>query len=160
MKKSLLFAAVMACSIPAFAFTSGASQRDIDAEVSTRVKNGESLEAIANAAHSAGVTVNPISLALTFYGDSSAVLAGLIQAGYAASDAINALVALGANRATLNQVAIARGVDPTTLVAATAAGGATGANVTGNFGGFSGNSFSASRSSTIGGGGRSSVSPS
>lgn len=158
MKKTLLIAAVMAFSAPAFAFTSGASQRDIDTEVAARVKNGESLETISTAAKSVGIVVNPIALAMTFYGDSGAVLAALITAGYFPSDAINALVALGANRATLNQVAISKGVDPTTLLASTAAGGTTGANVTGNFGGFSGNSFSASRSASIGGGGKSGIS--
>lgn len=153
MKKLLLWVTAMAVCIPVFAFTSGAAQRDIDAEVATRVRNGESLEAIASAAMSAGVTVNPIALALTFHSDSNVVLAGLMTAGYPVADAVNALVTLGANRATLNQLAISKGADPTKLLASTAAGGATGANVTGGaFAGFSGNSFT-SRAATVGGGG-------
>ena len=162
MKKLLVLAAVASCSIPAFAFNAGQSQADINKEVASRVDSKQSLESIANAAKSAGVVVNPIALALTFYGSHDAVLAGLMGAGYDAAGAVNALVAAGGNRAALVSSAISKGADPTTITAATAAGGNAGsagnAGGVAGFTGFSGNSFSNSRASTVGGAGRSSVS--
>ena len=166
MKKLVVVAAAIACSVPAFAFTAGQSQTDINKEVAGRVDKKQTLESIAANAKSAGVVVNPIALALTFYGSFEAVLAGLMDAGYSAADAVNAVAAAGGNRATLVSTAISKGADPTAITAATAAGApnnANNANNAGNAGvagftGFSGNAFSASRASTVGGAGKSSVS--
>jgi hypothetical protein len=162
MKKQLVLAAVIACTVPAFAFTAGQSQPDINKEVASRVDNRQSLESIADAAKKAGVVVNPIAMALTFYGSCDAVLAGLMAAGYDAAAVVNALATAGCSRTTLIATAISRGADPTTITASTAAGGNTGtsgnAGGVAGFTGFSGNSFSASRASTVGGAGRSSVS--
>jgi hypothetical protein len=165
MKKLVVVAAAIACSVPAFAFTAGQSQTDINKEVAGRVDKKQTLESIAANAKSAGVVVNPIALALTFYGSFEAVLAGLMDAGYNAADAVNAVAAAGGNRATLVSTAISKGADPTAITAATAAGAPNNANNAGNAGvagftGFSGNAFSASRASTVGGAGKSSVSKS
>ena len=166
MKKLVVLAAAIACSVPAFAFTAGQSQTEINREVSSRVDNKQSLESIAETAKTAGVVVNPIAMALTFYGSYDAVLAGLMGAGYDAAGAVNALVAAGGNRTTLVATAISKGADPTTVTASTAAGGNSNANNQGNAGGvagftgFTGNGFSASRASTVGGAGNSSTSKS
>jgi hypothetical protein len=165
MKKLVVLAAAIACSVPAFAFTAGQSQAEVNKEVAGRVDKKQSLESIAESAKTAGVVVNPIAMALTFYGTHEAVLAGLIAAGYDAAGAVNALVAAGGNRTALVATAISKGADPTTITAATAAG-ANNANAgnSGNTGGvagftgFTGNGFTASRASTVGGAGKSSVS--
>lgn len=151
MKKLLVLAAAIACSVPAFAFTGTQSQADVNKEVASRVEKKESLEAIASAAKAGGVTVNPIAMALTFYGSYDAVLAALISAGYGPAEAVNLLVAQGGNRTALVATAISKGADPTALTAATAAGGVAATPVLG----FTGNSFSASRASTLGGAGKS-----
>jgi hypothetical protein len=157
MKKLLVLAAAIACSIPAFAFTAKQSQAEVNKEVASRIEKRESLETIAGAAKSGGVVVNPIGMALTFYGSYDAVLAALMSAGYGPSEAVNSLVALGGNRSSLVAAAISKGADPTTVTAATAAG-ATAAAVPTGFAGFTGNTFSASRASTLGGAGKASVS--
>lgn len=163
MKKLVVLAAAIACSVPAFAFTAGQSQAEVNKEVAGRVDKKQSLESIAESAKTAGVVVNPIAMALTFYGTHEAVLAGLIAAGYDAAGAVNALVAAGGNRTALVATAISKGADPTTITAATAAG-ANNAGNSGNTGGvagftgFTGNGFTASRASTVGGAGKSSVS--
>lgn len=163
MKKAIVLAAVLASAVPAFAFSSGAGARDLSAEVSQRYNSGQSIGTIALAAKAAGVSVNLLApeLRLTSGKSLGDVLAAMMDAGYAASDVINALVAVGADRDHLNALAIAKGADPSSLLASTASGGTTGSG--GGFGGgggFSGNSFSSSRSGTIGGGGRRSVSSS
>ena len=151
MKKLLVLAAALACSVPAFAFTSTQSQSDVNKEVASRIEKKETLEAIASAAKSGGVTVSPIGMALTFYGSYDLVLSALIKAGYLPADAVNMLVAQGGgDRTALVAKAIGLGADPTTLTAPTAAGGTAVAPVLG----FTGNSFSASRSATLGGAGK------
>jgi hypothetical protein len=158
MKKYVLtFIAAGAC-VSAFAFTSGAGLRQIDEEVSARHKNGETLLAIASSAKSVSIAEPSIAPALKLTGAScEAVLSAMLDATYSPSKTIKALTDMGCSREKMNDLAIALGADPTTLLAATAAGGATGAAPT-SFTGFSGNSFSTSRSATIGGGGSSSVS--
>jgi hypothetical protein len=113
---------------------------------------------IATAAKTVNVGASVLAPELLLTGNTSAVvLAAMIKAGYYASDAVNALVNQGGDRAALNQVAIDNGADPTTLLAATAAGGNAPGGL-GNGAGFNGNSFSSSRAATIGGGGVRSVS--
>lgn len=164
MKKAIVLAAVLASAVPAFAFTSGQGARDVSAEVSQRYNSGQSIGTIASAAKAAGVSIDVLAVELRLSTGKSPtdVLAAMMDAGYAAGDVINTLVAAGADRNQLNGVAIAKGADPGTLLASTASGG-TGSGSGGGFGGgggFSGNSFSSSRSGTIGGGGRRSVSSS
>jgi len=162
MKKAIVLAAVLASAVPAFAFSSGAGARDLSAEVSQRYNSGQSIGTIALAAKAAGVSVNLLApeLRLTSGKSLGDVLAAMMDAGYAASDVINALVAVGADRDHLNALAIAKGADPSSLLASTASGGTGSGGGFGGGGGFSGNSFSSSRSGTIGGGGRRSVSSS
>jgi hypothetical protein len=159
MKRLLVLAAAVACSVPAFAFTKGESQADINKEVAARVQKAETLATIADAAQKAGVEVNPISLALSFYGSFEAVLGAMQTAGFDAGAAVNALVAAGGNKDALVKAAISNGANPATVTAATAAGNAnTNANAnTGTqaaapagFTGFTGNTFS--RASTVGSG--------
>lgn len=162
MKKALVLAAVLATAAPAFAFQVGMGARDVGTEVSARYKKGESLVIIATAAKTATVVASVLAPELLLTGNSSdAVLTAMITAGYYPSDAVDALVALGGDRDKLNQVAINNGADPTTLTAATAAGGnppATGLG--GNGSNFNGRTFGQTRAATVGGGGSSSVSPS
>jgi hypothetical protein len=170
MKKLVTMAAVMACSVPAFAFTAGQSQVQINQEVAARMNKGETLETIAQASKTAGVVVNPVALALTFYGSADAVLAAMMNAGYDAAAVVNSLAALGGDRNALVATAIAKGADPTSLTAATAAGGNPNNNanananasanpaggLAGGFSGFNGNGFTNSRASSVGGAGNSS----
>lgn len=160
MKNAIVLAAILTAGMPAFAFQVGMGARDVGTEVSSRYGKGESLEIIASAAKTVNVAAATLAPELLLTGNSSdKVLAAMIKAGYYPSEAVNALVSLGGDRAALNQVAINNGADPTTLLAASAAG-APGAGGLGNGGGFNGNSFSSSRASTIGGGGTRSVSKS
>lgn len=164
MKKSLILATALAACVPAFAFNAAQTQAQITKEVGDRIAKKESLESIAAAAQTAGVTVNPLSMAMTFFGSADAVLGAMMSAGYDAGTVVNALVALGGNRDTLVTSAIAKGADPAKVTAATAAGNNTAGNTgntgnTGNaglsnFSGFSGNSFR-SPASTVGGSGNS-----
>lgn len=158
MKKVLVLAAAIAVGAPALAFQSGMGARDVGSEVSARYKKGETLVVIATAAKTVNVAASVLAPELLLTGNTSdVVLAAMIKAGYYASDVVDTLVKLGGDRAALNQVAINNGADPTTLLAATAAGG----NQPGGLGsgaGFNGNSFSSSRAATIGGGGVRSVS--
>ena len=73
----------------------------------------------------------------------------LIAAGYYAPDVINFAVENGADRTAMNQLAISRGVDPSTLNSATASGGDGGPG----FDGRSGGDVANSRSSTYAGSG-------
>ena len=163
MKKLVVMAAVLACGVPAFAFTAGQTPAQVNAEVASRASNGESLAAIAAAAKAANVPVATLAGAMASAGDSSAVLAALMGAGFDAAASVNALVAVGGDRAALVATAISNGADPTTITAATAAcGNPTAAgNAAPGFSGFSGNSgFSQSRASSVGGAGNSSTAPS
>jgi hypothetical protein len=157
MKKILVLAVALACSVPAFAFTSTQTSDQVKSEVASRVKADETLESIAAAAKAAGVAVDPVAIALVIYGTYDKVLAGLMTAGYDAAGAVNALVAAGGNRSALQASAISKGASPDTLLPATAAGSTTG--VAAISAAFAGTPFAASRSSTVGGGGSSGVSP-
>ena len=162
MKKALVLAVVLASGMPAFAFETGMGARDVGSEVSARYKKGETLLTIATAAKTVNVGASVLAPELLLTGNTAGVvLAAMIKAGYYASDAVNALVNQGGDRAALNQVAIDNGADPTTLLAATAAGGnppATGLG--GNGSNLNGRTFGQTRAATVGGGGSSSVSPS
>jgi hypothetical protein len=158
MKKAIVLAAVLSAGVPAFAFQLGMGAREVGTEVSSRYSKGESLEIIAGAAKSVNIAAAILAPELLLTGNASdKVLAAMIKAGYYPSELVNTLVSLGGDRAALNQVAIANGADPTSLLAATAAG-APGAGNLGNGAGFNGNSFSNSRAATIGGGGTIAVS--
>jgi hypothetical protein len=132
MKKFITMATVLVASASAFAFQAGMTTVQINAEVVQRVTAGESADVIAAAANTAGVS-------------ATAVQASLIAAGKPAAAVFNAMVAAG--------------FDAGALLAPTAAGGNQNANNNpGNAFNGAGNGFSQSRSSTVGGGGRSSVS--
>lgn len=159
MKKALILAAALAATVPAFAFNATQTQAQITKEVGDRLAKKESLESIAAAAQAAGVTVNPLSMAMTFFGSADAVLGAMMAAGYDAGSVVNALVALGGSRDALVATAIAKGADPAKVTAATAAGNnnQAGNNQAGNtaglsnFQGFAGNSIR-SVSSSVGSG--------
>lgn len=157
MKKALILAAAMACSMSAFAdFKSGMSQADVNKEVANQVAANKTMQQIAQAAKAAGVEVNPVALALSFYGSHDAVLAAMMAAGYPAAAVVNTLVSLGGSRDALAQSALRNNpsVDPTTLLAATAAGSTnTGAAVgVSNFSGFSNTGFNTYRAPVASGG--------
>jgi hypothetical protein len=160
----------LACSIPAFAFTSTQTQGQLNTEVGQRL-NGtdgfakQSMEEVAKAANDAKVPVDPISLAFSFYEKSyDKVLVAMANAGFDTAAVINALVKHGADRTALIATAVDKiaGTNPATLTAATAAGSTTAPPALNAAAiGFTGNSVS--RSSTVGGSGTSittSVSPS
>lgn len=157
MKKALILAAAMACSLSAFAdFKAGMSQADINKEVANQVASNKTMAQIATAAKNAGVEVNPVALALSFYGSHEAVLAAMMTAGYPASAVVNTLVSLGGSREALAQAAVRNNpsVDPTSLLASTAAGSTnTGAAVSvSNFSGFSSTGFNTYRAPVVSGG--------
>jgi uncharacterized membrane protein YgcG len=145
---------------PAFAFQPRMTSPSIDLEVKQRLAGGESLKTIATAAHAAGISPAVLTSALILNGaNPAAVVTALVEAGMPANVVIAAATASGAESKAMVAAAIAGGADPTTLTASTAAGGNR-AGGDGGSPGFSGAGFSASRASTFGGGGRSSVSPS
>ncbi len=151
MKKLLVLAVALACSIPAFAFDAKQTQAQIDAEVSARINAKQSLEFIAEQAKNAGVAVDPISLALVKYGSFDAVLVGLLKAGYDSGDAVKVLIARGADPKVMTTTALANGADPAKVTAATASGtpaagtpaAGTPAPALPTFAGFTGNTFTA-----------------
>jgi hypothetical protein len=145
---------------PAFAFQPGMTLPSIDSEVKQRLANGESLKTIVTAAHTAGISPAVLTSALILSGaNPAAVVTAMVEAGMSANAVVAAAVASGSDSKAMVAAAIAGGADPTTLTASTAAGGNR-AGGDGGSPGFSGSGFSASRASTFGGGGRSSVSPS
>ena len=132
MKKFIAMATVLVASASAFAFQAGMTTVQINAEVAQRVAAGETAEVIAAAAKTAGVSATAVQASLVAAGEpSAAVFSAMVGAGF----------------------------DAGALLPPTAAGGNQNANNNpGN--GFNGvnNSFGQSRASTVGGGGKSSVS--
>jgi hypothetical protein len=133
MKKFIAMATVLVASASAFAFQAGMTTVQINAEVAQRVAAGETAEVIAAAAKTAGVS-------------ATAVQASLVAAGKPSAAVFSAMVGAG--------------FDAGALLPPTAAGGNQNANNNpGNgFNGVNNNSFGQSRASTVGGGGKSSVS--
>jgi hypothetical protein len=134
MKKFIAMATVLVASASAFAFQAGMTTVQINAEVAQRVAAGETAEVIAAAAKTAGVS-------------ATAVQASLVAAGKPSAAVFSAMVGAG--------------FDAGALLPPTAAGGNQNANNNpGNAFNGAGNGFSQSRSSTVGGGGKSGASPS
>lgn len=134
MKQVLVLAAIVVASASAFAFQPNMTTAQVNIEVAQRVAGGESLDSITAAAQAAGVSPTTLQASLT-------------AAGVAPVAVFNSMVASN--------------YDAGSMLPPTAAGNnAGGANpVTApSFTGISSSSFGQSRASTVGGGGRSSVS--
>ena len=165
MKTIFTLAAVLLSSASAFAFQPGMSIKAVDAEVRAQADKGESLANIASAAKLGGVPAGVMTSSFILTGNSAAsAVSALVRAGFSGADVVNAAVSMGGDRNALNAVAIAAGVDPTSLLDATASGGrsdgAQGNQNTPSETGLNASGFGQSRASSVGGGGRSSVSPS
>lgn len=139
MKKFIALAAIALASASSFAFQSSDSFTTVKKEVIVLAGQGKSISDVIALARKAGVSAITIQNALiaakgSFSGGSTdvAIFDAMVTAGFDVGD----------------------------LLPASAAGGTQGGQVTGGtFSGFSGSSgFSQSRSSTVGGGGRTSVS--
>lgn len=141
MKKVLVLAAAMAVGSTAFAFSKGQTDAQVAAETATRVAIGESIESISRDASAAEVSL-------------TAVQGALVAAGKDSTAVFNSLVAVGADPTRLTPPTAAG--NPVT-----AAGGASGNNnAGGSLNGLTNSAFGQSRATTVGGGGRTSVSPS
>lgn len=156
MKKILIAAAFVAASASTLAFQAGMTPTQVNTEVAQRIAGGESLESIATAANAVGIA-------------PAAVQTAMVIAGQNSTTVFNALVTAGANPTVLlpptaagNSSAtggLTGGTTGGTLTGGTTGGTLTG-GTTGSFSGFSGSSsFGTSRAATVGGGGKSSVSP-
>lgn len=160
MKKMFALAAALIASASAFAFDPGMSASAVDEEVRQRMSKGESLAVMSAAGKSGSVQAGVMACSLVRARNASkAVVAAMIQSGYRGSEVVNGAICDGTDRNALVAIAIGEGVDPTSLLPGTAAGGQPEAGL-GNAGGFNGAGFGPSPAATFGGGGRSSVSPS
>ena len=136
MKKLVVAAAILAASASVFAFQAGMTKVQINAEVAQRVSGGQSLDSILVDAKAAGV-------------DGAVVQSSLIAAGEPSAVIFSAMVGAG--------------FDAGALLPPTAAGGNQNAgnqNPGNGFNGANNSSFGQSRATSVGGGGRKSVSPS
>lgn len=134
MMKILTLAALLVTSASVFAFEAGMTTVQVNAEVAQRVSAGESVEFIAAAARAAGVSALVLQQSLIAAGkSSSAVFAAMVGAGFAAASMLPPTAGSGSQNA----------------------GNLTPGN---GFNGFNNSAFGQSRATTVGGGGRSSVS--
>lgn len=139
MKQIFALAALVVASVSAAAFQPGMTTLQVNTEVAQRVAGGESLDSITAAAQAAGVSPTTLQTSL-------------MAAGIAPTAVFNSMVTAK--------------YDAASMLPPTAAGGTptAGNNAAGNpltapsFTGVSSSSFGQSRASTVGGGGRSSVS--
>lgn len=142
--KLVLLVSVMAASFSAMAFTKDQSAADIKSEVLSRSAT-ESLDAILKDAKAKGLPVSALTDALVKKDqDGAALLKALVAAGYDESATKTALINSGA--------------ETTSVLNATAAGGAGnqgGAGQTGGSGGFAGSNGSTFNGGGSGGGSRS-----
>lgn len=151
MKKLLVLAVALACSIPAFAFDAKQTQPQIDAKFRPASTPSNRWSSLPSNWKERGVAVDPISLALVKYGSFDAVLVGLLKAGYDSGDAVKVLIARGADPKVMTTTALANGADPAKVTAATASGtpaagtpaAGTPAPALPTFAGFTGNTFTA-----------------
>ena len=140
MKQIIALTALVVISVSAAAFQPGMTTLQVNTEVAQRVAGGESLDSITAAAQAAGVSPTTLQTSL-------------MAAGIAPTAVFNSMVAAK--------------YDAASMLPPTAAGGnpTAGNNAGGNnpltapsFTGVNSSSFGQSRASTVGGGGRSSVS--
>lgn len=149
MKKLFVLVAVLVTSASGFAFQATDSKSMVDAEVSQRAKKGESLNVIASAGKLGGIQTDVMACALVGAGSPAAdVVVAMIRGGFDAAAVINGAVCKGANREALVAVANRENGDASGGLSASGLGGSGGAGV----------NFGVTRASTVGGGGRSSVS--
>ncbi|HEY5581334.1 MAG TPA: hypothetical protein VIK56_09245 [Rhodoferax sp.] len=158
MKKFFVLAAAVVASVSGFAFETAQTKPAVDTEVHQRTLKGETLNVQAAAGKSGGVKADILACSLVDAGNIPAdVVSAMIRGGFEASVVVKGAICKGANRDALVAVAMREGADPTSLVSPTAAGSAADGLVGG---GFNGANFGTSPASTVGGGGRSSVSKS
>jgi hypothetical protein len=134
MKQIIALAALVVASASALAFQPGMTTVQVNIEVAQRVAGGESLDSITAAANAAGVSPTVLQ-------------ASLAAAGLAPAAVFNSMVAANYDAGTM--------LPPT--AAGNNAGGANPISAP-SFTGINSSSFGQSRASTVGGGGRTSVS--
>lgn len=149
MKKLFVLAAALVTSVSGFAFQSTDSKSMVDAEVGQRAQKGESLNVIASAGKLGGIHTDVMACSLVGAGNPAQdVVVAMIRGGFDAAMVINGAVCKGASREVLVAVANRENGDASGGLSAGGLGGSGGAGV----------SFGITRASTVGGGGRSSVS--
>lgn len=100
MKKALILAAVLACSLPAFAFNATQTTDQQQTEFTSRLaaispEDSAALAALVSEARLAGLTVESIAGALAASGRSNAAITAALQAGgFSSSAATNAVAIL------------------------------------------------------------------
>jgi hypothetical protein len=151
MKKLFVLAAALVASASGFAFQPTDSKSMVDAEVRQRTQKGETLSVIASAAKLGGIKTDVLACSLLAGGSSAAdVVASMVRGGFDAAMVINGATCNGANRDALVAVANRENSD--------ASGGLSAGGLGGNGSGGAGVNFGITRASTVGGGGRNSVS--
>lgn len=150
MKKLFVLAAVLATSVSGFAFQATDSKSMVDAEVRQRAQKGESLNVIASAAKLGGIQTDVMACSLVGAGNTAEdVVSAMVRGGFDAATVINGAICNGASREAL--VAVANREN------GNASGGLSASGLGGGSSGAGAN-FGITRASTVGGGGRSSVS--
>ncbi len=158
MKKVLVSVAVLVASFAVFAFDASQTEEQVTQEINERVARGETLEQIATAANAAKVSAATFLAAFTATGKNiDTAVASAVAGGYLPNLVVDAAVAKGADAVAMNQIALsnlpATGAGPTGNQNAAANDGLDAGGQTG------GSALGGNRSSTIGGGGSGSVSP-
>ena len=145
MKQIFALAALVVISVSAAAFQPGMTTLQVNTEVAQRVAGGESLDSITAAAQASGVSPTTLQTSLTAAGIApTAVFNSMVAAKFDAASMLPPTAAGGTPTAGNN----AAGNNPASNSPLTAP----------SFTGVSTSSFGQSRASTVGGGGRSSVS--
>lgn len=146
-KHAVLVSALALSFSAAAAFQSGMTMSQVESEIQQRANNRESLAAIIAAATPVPTAI--LSCAAISQGfEPGSVLSAMMAVGRPAGDVVAAAMNCGAREAQLAPALVAAGLDPAAYFSGTA-GGETGPS-----------SFSGSPSSTAGGGGGRSASPS
>lgn len=155
MKKIFVLAATLLASVASFAFQASDTKPMVDAEVHQRGLKGEALNVVVAAGKSGAVKADILACSLVGAGNIPVdVVSVMVRSGFEASVVVNGASCNGANRDVL--VAIANREAGNSF----GGGGLSEGGLGGNGITINGANFGASRSSTVGGGGRSGLSPS
>jgi hypothetical protein len=119
--KYAVLAGAMAGSVSAVAFQAGESISDVQTEITQRLQNNETLDAIVrDAAVIPTATLTAALIADNF--SPASVFTAMIAANRPSADVYAAAVASGATAAQLAPAVVAAGLDPATLLRSPAAG--------------------------------------
>ena len=125
MRKIFTLAAVLLASASVFAFQANMTSVEVNAEIAQRLRDGESIEKIAEAANKVGVAADVITVALVKAGKSpEAVVVALKNAGFSGYEVVKAAAGNNADLTLKlnNAVIAASGGDISSVLPPTAAG--------------------------------------